>query len=156
MQGADQHFKMEQETEESDALIEQLCSAMLSFLRDLVKLGPAPVTVPSEGIAAAGQGEHYVAGHSTNHSPLRNQRAVLCCALAEMRLRGLRLCGLQTWTLQQRRQLLRPQRLQHLHMPLLLSQAMSVRCQQALGMQMSVYQSRENTLLIQQQSRQCS
>ena len=88
MQGVDQHFRMEQETEESHALIEQLCSAMLSFLRDLVKLGPAPVTVPSEGIAADGQGEHYVPGHSRRHSPLMKERAALCCALPEMRLRA--------------------------------------------------------------------
>ena len=77
MQGADQHFKTEQETEESDAVVEQLCSAMLSFLRDLVKLGPAPVTLPPEGIAAAGQGEHYVAGHKRFSA---HERA-LCCAV---------------------------------------------------------------------------
>ena len=79
MQRADQHFKTEQETEEPDAVVEQLCSAMLSFLRDLVKLGPAPVTLLPEGDAAAGQGEHYVAGHSTKDSPLMKERCAVLC-----------------------------------------------------------------------------
>jgi len=57
VQGADQNFATEKGSEASSESVKQVCSAVLDFAHELVKLGPAPAVDPVEYGAASNHGK---------------------------------------------------------------------------------------------------
>ena len=57
VQGADNNFATEQGSETTSETVKQLCSAVLEFAHELVKLGPAPAVDPDENGAASNHGK---------------------------------------------------------------------------------------------------
>ena len=57
LQGADQHFAVEQSGEASEDLVEQLCKEVLTFAHHLVELGPVPAPAPLENGTLTGHGK---------------------------------------------------------------------------------------------------